>query len=46
MEYIVNTIVIGKIIMQFGHKTPLPGSISPSITIIGTLPPSHLSQLL
>jgi hypothetical protein len=46
IEHTVNTIATSKITMQFGHKTPLPGSVSPSTTIIGTLPPSHPPQLL
>jgi hypothetical protein len=46
MEHAVNAIATGKITMQFGHKTPLPGSVSPSTIVVGTLPPSHPSQLL
>jgi hypothetical protein len=45
IEHTVNTIATGKIIMQFGHKTPLPSSVSLSITIISTLPPSYPPQL-
>jgi hypothetical protein len=46
MEHTINTITTGKIIMQFGYKTPLPSSISPSTAIVGALPPSYLPQLL
>jgi hypothetical protein len=44
MEHTINIITIGKIIIQFGYKTPLPGFISPSTIIISILPP-YLPQL-